>query len=115
MEQENVLEQDIIENNTSLTNETAENNSAVDTTPASSPSDELANDAIALAYDYYDHYYEKILDNFDTIMLNDTIIIENQEKIIEQNQNFNLLFSSILFLLTLVFVYTFIRNMLKIR
>ena len=67
-------------NSTATENTTSANPSAED--PNSKEYKEsLANDSIALAYDYYDRYYENVLSKLDTIVVSEDTSIKNQEQI----------------------------------
>ena len=75
-----------------------------------------SNDVVVMSYDYYYQMLEKtdtILNNTNSLVLNDTLRLENQEKIIEKLDKFNLLASTIVFFLGITFIYNFIKNMLK--
>ena len=76
-------------NTTNTTNSTAtENTTSANNTTEDIKSDEykesLANDKIALAYDYYDRYYENVLNKLDTIVVNEDTSIKNQEQTISK-------------------------------
>ena len=73
----------------------------------------LADDPIAIAFDYTDRYYENVLSSLNTITTNQDTILENQSTLIEQNNNLNTLTSCILFVLAIVFIYDFVKKILK--
>ena len=99
-------------NSTAIENTTSANPSAED--PNSKEYKEsLANDKIALAYDYYDRYYENVLNKLDTIVVNEDTSIKNQEQIISKLDTVTLTFNTILFVILLWFLIDVIRHMWK--
>lgn len=78
-------------------------------------SDALANDSIALAYDYYDHYYEQITKSLSRIEANTSTMIDNQNQLMDKLHAINTTCSSFTFIVTIIFVYTVIRNMIVTR
>lgn len=75
-------------------------------------SEDLANDSIALAYDYYDHYYEQITKSLSRIEVNTSTMIDNQNQLMDKLHAINTTCSSFTFIVTIIFVYTVIRNMI---
>lgn len=75
----------------------------------------LLDDNIALAYDYYDSYYNNILNKLDTIITEEETINTNLEDI--KSQNDTLIFGSniVIFVLVLSFIYTYLRNMIIVK
>lgn len=69
----------------------------------------------AMAYDYYDSYYESVLSNMETIKTNQETIIKNQEDIISQNTTRNLFSGATLFMICLFFIYYVIRKMIILK
>lgn len=63
----------------------------------------------------YDGYYYEVLNKMDTIIKNEEIICKNEEKIIEQNSEIISSFNFVIFLLVIVFVYTYLRNMIILK
>lgn len=105
-------------NTTNTTNSTAtENTTSANNTTEDIKSDEykesLANDKIALAYDYYDRYYENVLNKLDTIVVNEDTSIKNQEQIISKLDTINLTFNTLLFTVLLWLLVDVIRHMWK--
>lgn len=105
-------------NTTNTTNSTVtENTTSANNTTEDIKSDEykesLANDKIALAYDYYDRYYENVLNKLDTIVVNEDTSIKNQEQIISKLDTVTLTFNTILFVILLWFLIDVIRHMWK--
>ena len=105
-------------NTTNTTNSTAtENTTSANNTTEDIKSDEykesLANDKIALAYDYYDRYYENVFNKLDTIVVNEDTSIKNQEQIISKLDTVTLTFNTILFVILLWFLIDVIRHMWK--
>ena len=99
-------------NSTATENTTSANISAED--PNSKEYKEsLANDSIALAYDYYDRYYENVLSKLDTIVVSEDTSIKNQEQIISKLDTATLTFNTILFVILLWFLIDIIRHMWK--
>lgn len=78
-------------------------------------SDVLANDSIALAYDYYDDYYDEVTKSLSSINSSQGTIIANQELLIDKLHAINTTCSTFTFIVTLVFVYILIRNMIIIK
>lgn len=105
-------------NTTNTTNSTAiENTTSANNTTEDLKSDDykesLANDNIALAYDYYDRYYENVLNKLDTIVVNEDTSIKNQEQTISKLDTVTLTFNTILFVILLWFLIDVIRHMWK--
>lgn len=75
-----------------------------------------SNDGIS-TYDFYDNYYNQVLQNLDSIEENQQTIIYNQEQIqLDFNNKIDRLQQGtdmLVFLLGVFFIYTLIRNMLK--
>lgn len=105
----------IIENTTNST--ATENTTSANNTTEDIKSDEykesFANDSIALAYDYYDRYYENVLNKLDTIVVNEDTLIKNQEQIISKLDIINLTFNTLLFTVLLWLLVDVIRHMWK--
>lgn len=78
-------------------------------------SDILADDNIAMALDYYDRYYEQVLDNLEVVTLNQDTIIDNQETLIAQNDEFKTLSYTLIFIICIIFIYNFLRNMIIVK
>lgn len=72
-------------------------------------------DALAAAYDYYDRYYEKVLENMKTINDNQSTIIVQQEDIIEQQKHVVSFCDCFMLLFSIFFIYTYLRNMIRSR
>ena len=105
-------------NTTNTTNSTvAENTTSANNTTEDIKSDDykesLANDSIALAYDYYDRYYENVLNKLDTIVVNEDTSIKNQEQIISKLDTINLTFNTLLFTVLLWLLVDVILQMWK--
>ena len=81
--------------------------------PTDDYKESLANDNIALAYDYYDRYYENVLSKLDTIVVSEDTSIKNQEQIISKLDTVTLTFNTILFVILLWFLIDVIRHMWK--
>lgn len=62
---------------------------------------------------YYDSYYQDVLNKFDTVITNENTISKNQEKIIEQNKTIIDSFDTLIYLVCIVFIYIYLRNMIK--
>lgn len=73
------------------------------------------NEGITLAYDYYDTYYNNVLNKLDTIITNEQTINTNLENIKTQNNTLILGFNTLIFVLIFVFIYNFIRNMIIVK
>ena len=73
------------------------------------------DDNIALAYDYYDRYYEQVLENMDTMISNEQLIIENKQDIIEQNEQLLGFSSCILFTICVFLIYYTLRKMIIVK
>lgn len=76
-----------------------------------SENDEQTSDM--LAYDYYDNYYNHVMTSLDNIQTQQNTIIDNQQIIIACNQGHNTSFSVISFFLGLIFVFIFIKSIIK--
>ena len=105
-------------NTTNTTNSTATENTTSANISAEDPNskeykESLANDSIALAYDYYDRYYENVLNKLDIIVVNEDTSIKNQEQIISKLDTVTLTFNTILFVILLWFLIDVIRHMWK--
>lgn len=105
-------------NTTNTTNSTATENTTSANPSAEDPNskeykESLANDSIALAYDYYDRYYENVLNKLDTIVVNEDTSIKNQEQTISKLDTVTLTFNTILFVILLWFLIDVIRHMWK--
>lgn len=105
-------------NTTNTTNSTATENTTSVNPSAEDPNskeykESLANDSIALAYDYYDRYYENVLSKLDTIVVSEDTSIKNQEQIISKLDTVTLTFNTILFAILLWFLIDIIRHMWK--
>ena len=103
-------------NTTNTTNSTATENTTSANISAEDPNskeykESLANDSIALAYDYYDRYYENVLNKLDTIVVNEDTSIKNQEQIISKLDTINLTFNTLLFTVLLWLLVDVIRHM----
>lgn len=109
------MENEITENITNTLNTNTEANTSGENTTSEERNKALANDEIALAYDYYDQYYQQVLNNMDAMLINQSTTLENQEKILEDNKQFNLLIGTILFFLGIYFMYNLFRNMIRSR
>lgn len=72
-------------------------------------------DALAAAYDYYDRYYEKVLENMKTINDNQSTIIVQQEDIINEQKELIKISSTTLFVIAIILIYTLLRNMIRTR
>lgn len=77
--------------------------------------EELANDALAMAYDYYDRYYEQVLENMKTITDNQSTIIVQQEDVINQQKDLITFSSCTLFVIALILIYNLLRNMIILK
>lgn len=75
----------------------------------------FSDDNIALAYDYYDQYYEKMLTNSNTIIANQETIINNQYDIGKQNDTVITGINVIIFLVVLYVIYQLLRNMIIVK
>ena len=105
-------------NTTNTTNSTATENTTSVNPSAEDPNskdykESLANDSIALAYDYYDRYYENVLSKLDTIVVSEDTSIKNQEQIISKLDTINLTFNTLLFTVLLWLLVDVIRHMWK--
>lgn len=76
---------------------------------------DLANDSLAMAYDYYDRYYEQVLENMKTITDNQSTIIVQQENIIEQQKHVVSFCDCFILLFSIFFIYNYIRNMIILK
>ena len=108
------------ENNTNNNNIVSENSTTDLETDLSinddtTTSDTLADDNIAMALDYYDRYYEQVLDNLEVVTLNQDTIIDNQETLIAQNDEFKILSYTLIFIICIIFIYNFLRNMIIVK
>lgn len=81
------------------------------------------NEEEVMPADFYDNYYTQVLTKLDTISKNEETIIENQNTI-KQNQEtlinhnatmVNTLFPTVIFLLVIAFISSWLRNMLKVK
>lgn len=106
----NIIEN--ITNSTTIENTTSANNTTEDI-ESNEYKESLANDGIALSYDYYDRYYESVLNKLDTIIVDDDTSIKNQEQIISKLDTVTLTFNTILFVILLWFLIDVIRHMWK--
>lgn len=93
-----------------------ENNTTVDTNIVNSEEIEtdnlLTSDDIAMQLDYYDRYYEDVLNHLEDLETYQETIIDNQETMITKFNTFDIFLSTIIFLITFIFVYNFLRNMI---
>lgn len=102
-----------------------EENNVVDNTTVEVPetvekteeekAEELANDSLAMAYDYYDHYYDEVTKSLSRIEVNTSTMIEKQNEIKDKLHAINTTCSCFTFIVTLIFIYTVIRNMIIIK
>lgn len=75
----------------------------------------LANDSLALALDYQDRYYENVLKDTNTIIAQQQTIITNQEDMKEQNTHMTNGFDTIIIIISIIFIYNYIRNMITVK
>lgn len=74
-----------------------------------------SNEGIVLAYDYYDTYYNNVLNKLDNIITNEETTNRNLGDIKTQNNTLILGCNTLIFVLILVFIYNFIRNMIIVK
>lgn len=100
---ENEVTNSITENKINLepNNEIAEN-----------VTEELAVDSLAVTLDYYDRYYQDVLDNTNTIIVQQQSILDNQDNMIEQNDTLITLGYCTIFIISIVLIYNVLRNMI---
>ncbi len=67
------------------------------------------------AYDYYDIYYNKMLDNTNTIIDKQAVIITNQENQINELKELNRYSYALVFAVLLIFIYNVLRNMIIVK
>lgn len=96
-----------------LDNTTTEN--VTDNATTDGSISDITDDAVALAYDYYDKYYENIQNKLDMVVIKEDKMIENQDKIIAQNDTFTSLGYTIIFFLALIFIYNVLRNAINVK
>ena len=99
------MENEVTENN--VTNENQIGNDI--------SSEALANDTIAMAYDYYDKYYEEVTKSLSEISSREITIVSNQEQLIHKIDSLNTTCSCITFIITIIFVYNLVRNMIIVK
>lgn len=100
LENENTEQIEQIEENT-------ENNDNAET--------EENQDEEVRAYDYYDIYYNKMLDNTNTIIDKQATIITNQENQINELKEINKFSFALVFVVCLIFIYNLLRNMIIVK
>lgn len=104
------------ENTTETTTENINTNTDISVEDKQSTTDLLpSNDNIALAYDYYDHYYDEVTKSLSEISSRENTIINNQEILIDKTHSLNTTCSCFTFIVTIIFVYTLIRNMIIVK
>ena len=103
---ENEVTNNITENKINLepNNEIAEN-----------VTEELAVDSLAVPLDYYDRYYQDVLDNTNTIIVQHQSILDNQDNMIEQNDTLITLGCSTILIISIIFIYSLLRNMIIVE
>ncbi len=67
------------------------------------------------AYDYYDIYYNKMLDNTNSIINKQETIITNQENQIKELKELNKYSYVLIFVVCLIFIYNVLRNMIIVK
>lgn len=67
------------------------------------------------AYDYYDIYYNKMLDNTNSIINKQETIITNQENQINKLKELNEYSYVLIFVVCLIFIYNVLRNMIIVK
>lgn len=65
--------------------------------------------------DYYDNYYNLVLQKLDNLTTQQNTIIQNQQSIIGCNQQQNTSFNVICFLLGVIVCYMFIKTIFNLR
>lgn len=76
---------------------------------------EVQENEISSQIDYYDYYYDRVLNNLNTISTNSNTLIQNQEIIIDKLDVGLSFFKSIFFLISLWFVLNSMRKMIGER
>ena len=93
------------------------------TNEATSSQETVITEEEVMPTDYYDNYYTQVLTKLDILAKNEETIIENQNTI-KQNQEIlinhnttmvNTLFPTVIFLLVIAFMSSWLRNMLKVK
>lgn len=97
-----------------------ENNTTLDTNTINpeetqQSNDLLSSDNIAMQLDYYDRYYEDVLNHLENIETYQETIIDNQEIMITKFNTFDTYFGVVIFFIALIFIYNFIRNMITVK
>ena len=100
-------------NNENLTEDILENE--IDEIPGNETDEILAVDTLASTLDYYDRYYEKMLENSNTIIVQHQSILNNQDNIIEQNNTLVNLGYCTIFIISIFLLYNFLRNMIIVK
>ena len=75
----------------------------------------MESDNLAVTLDYYDRYYDDVLNHLENIETYTETIIDNQETMITKFNIFDTFLSVIIFFIALTFVYNFIRNMITVK
>lgn len=106
------MENEIIEN-TVTGNE--ENTITENSTNENIVSNDLAVDSLAVTLDYYDRYYEQMLNKSDNIIAHQETIINNQYEEIDQNNNIIAGLHVLVFLTAIFVIYQLLRNMIIVK
>lgn len=107
------MENEILDNTS--TNTVTENTINSNNTPGNSVDENLTVDSLAVQLDYYDRYYEQMLEKSDNIIANQETIINNQYESIEQNSNILNSLNVVTFLLGIFLIYYLLRNMIIVK
>ena len=75
----------------------------------------IESDNLAVTLDYYDRYYEDVLNHLENIETYQETLIDNQETMITKFDTFDTYFGVVIFFIALIFIYNFIRNMITVK
>lgn len=75
----------------------------------------IESDNLAVTLDYYDRYYEDVLNHLENIETYQETLIDNQEIMITKFDTFDTYFGVVIFFIALIFIYNFIRNMITVK
>ena len=107
------MENEILDNTS--TNTATESTINSNNTPGNSVNENLSIDSLAVQLDYYDRYYEQMLEKSDNIIAHQETIINNQYESIEQNSNILNSLNVVTFLLGIFLIYYLLRNMIIVK
>ena len=78
-------------------------------------SEDLSIDSLAVTLDYYDRYYEQVLNNTNTIIMQQEAVLDNQNEFIEQNNTLIRLGYCFIFIISIILIYNLLRNMIIVK